>query len=303
MSTVEYITDENFDEEVLQADKPVLVDFTASWCGPCKLLAPTLDKIAAERDDLKIVKIDVGGNPKTREATNPETRKTYDISAFPTLYLFRNGKIADARQGMSSKDTLTNWLNEALDKPVANDMNDSGQVKIYLKSVEEERNKEAKEEIKKLAKNIGRKIKMVSAGLKFAGGITLVATGTGIPAWMLGGSALGISASQFTKAYKDDLADSDENPSTGQRALSAVFNAATLAAGIALFSTPTTGLLTGAAVVFGSWMILTGSSGVLKDVYKLASNNKDTTTTESTEELECKDGVCEIPSPKNDGPS
>ncbi|MCB9597164.1 MAG: thioredoxin [Sandaracinaceae bacterium] len=78
------VNDLSFDDEVLRADRPVLVDFGAVWCSPCRLQEPLLEKLAAERDDVVVVKVDVEDSPVTAQ--------TYGVRAMPTLVLFRNGQ-------------------------------------------------------------------------------------------------------------------------------------------------------------------------------------------------------------------
>ena len=77
------VTQSNFTAEVLESDKPVLVDFTAAWCPPCRAMNPILDEIAADRDDLRIVKLDVDDNQ--------ETAAQYGVMSMPTFMLFRDG--------------------------------------------------------------------------------------------------------------------------------------------------------------------------------------------------------------------
>ena len=100
------VTDANFQAEVIESETPVLVDFWAPWCGPCRMVAPVLQEIAAERDDLRIVKLNTDDNPHT--AAN------YGILAIPTMLLFRNGAEAHRIQGAMPKKRLEAELEPAL---------------------------------------------------------------------------------------------------------------------------------------------------------------------------------------------
>ena len=82
MAVIE-LTQENFEQEVLQSDKPVLVDFWASWCGPCRMLSPIVDEIADERDDIKVGKINVD--------EQQELARKYGVMSIPTVIVFRDG--------------------------------------------------------------------------------------------------------------------------------------------------------------------------------------------------------------------
>jgi thioredoxin 1 len=100
---IHYVTDDNFDAEVLQSPTPVLVDYWAEWCGPCKMIAPILDDIAKEYTGrLKIAKLNIDENP----GTPPK----YGIRGIPTLMLFKNGNLEAQKVGALSKSQLTAFL-------------------------------------------------------------------------------------------------------------------------------------------------------------------------------------------------
>jgi thioredoxin len=97
-SSVIKLDESNFDREVTQGDKPVIVDFWAEWCGPCKMIAPLLDEIAREKaDSLKVAKVNVD--------ENQSLSLKYNIRAIPALLFFKNGQLRDQVTGVASKKT------------------------------------------------------------------------------------------------------------------------------------------------------------------------------------------------------
>jgi len=100
-------SDANFESDVLKSSAPVVVDFWAEWCGPCKMIAPVLDEIAgALGDKVKIVKLNVD--------ENPDTAAKYGIMSIPTLMLFKNGEIASRQVGAAPKQKLQQWISSAV---------------------------------------------------------------------------------------------------------------------------------------------------------------------------------------------
>ena len=101
--SVKAVSDSDFEAEVINSDIPVMVDFWAEWCGPCKALMPVVEEIAGEMGDkVKIVKINI------EEA--PETPTKYGLRGVPTLMLFKDGKVVDTRVGGMPKAQLSDWL-------------------------------------------------------------------------------------------------------------------------------------------------------------------------------------------------
>lgn len=103
--SVQTITKENFEEKVLQSEKPVLVDFWASWCGPCRMVSPIVDEIAAERNDIAVGKVDVDDQP--------ELAAQFGIMSIPTLLVFKNGAVVQKTVGVQPKERLLALLDQA----------------------------------------------------------------------------------------------------------------------------------------------------------------------------------------------
>lgn len=100
---IKYVTDASFEQDVLKSDKPVLLDFWAEWCGPCKMIAPVLDAIAKEyAGKLTVVKLNIDDNPQTPQH--------YGVRGIPTLMLFKNGEVEATKVGALTKPELAKFI-------------------------------------------------------------------------------------------------------------------------------------------------------------------------------------------------
>ena len=105
--SVKSIKEDAFEEEVVKSELPVLIDFWAEWCGPCKEVSPILEEISTEMSDsIKIVKVNID--------QNPNIPSQYGVQSIPTLIIFKKGEVVATKIGMSSKNELLSWINTSI---------------------------------------------------------------------------------------------------------------------------------------------------------------------------------------------
>lgn len=104
---IKTVSDATFDAEVLKSDQPIIVDYWAEWCGPCKQIAPLLEELATEKDGV----VTIG---KLNIDENPETPARYGVRGIPTLMLFKNGQVVGTTVGVMSKRALSDWVDSLI---------------------------------------------------------------------------------------------------------------------------------------------------------------------------------------------
>jgi len=254
MAAIINATDATFNEEVFKSDKPVLVDFHAPWCGPCKTMTPVLEEIAAEKPDLKVVKLDIDANK--------ETPQNLGIRSIPLLMIVRNGTILAHWIGAVPKEKLSSFLDTTLAEPT-----DGITGEQYKANAEKEFNEQLKA-IEKAA----RPRAMISSAVKIAGGLTLLFAAAAALPLPLAAAASAVIAFNLVRgasifSNKEKVPDLYTN--FAGRAFSAVSNATTTATGAGLFFVAATSgswLAASGATLLGMYMFFSGMGGMTRDL-------------------------------------
>lgn len=252
------VDDARFDDVVLTAEKPVLVDFTATWAAPCRALAEALDRFAAQNSGIEIVKIDGGGDYAGAPSDNPRAMARFDIRVFPTLLLFRGGKVAGMAIGAMDADKLATWSQDILGNPPENDIAPEN---FAAYSAEFYRRLEQAQRTQMVTQT--RRVTLGVAAAELTGAGLLMAAGGPFGAAMAGPAAAR-AAWQGAQALrkKDEMPQPVKN-----RALSALFNLSAAATGMGLVMAPADNIVTKAAcVVFATYFMAVGGLRLMGDM-------------------------------------
>lgn len=273
MKKNQILTDDTFDENVLQSDTPVLVNFTATWASPCKRFNPTLKSFAETRGDIHVAKVDVGGNYHGAPSDNPELFTRYDIRVFPTLLLFRDGKVAGMAIGEMDEEKLAAWTKAILDNPVENDIAPDA-FKAYSQQFFSQLEQQC------LQQNINTNRKVFAAksvfNLACAGFLATV----GGPFGMIAAAPIGAKAA--IEGSRAALNNTESPRPINRQPFRSIFNLASTAGGMALMAAPVTNLggnmsnpvMTGVALVVGLYLFISGSAQLLGDMVEIAFGKK-----------------------------
>lgn len=255
---IKLLSDETFDHAVLKSDKPVLVNFTATWAAPCRNLAPVLAAYAKENDALSVAKIDVGGDAPGAEVENAESFNRYDIRVYPTLLLFRDGKVAGMAIGEMNADKLNAWTQDILNKPADNDITPED-FRAYSAQFYQQLETAQKSHMV----GLGRRVAMGVSAIELAGAALFATVGGPFGMAVAAPTALPCGAQGVKAAI-----DKDNMPQpVGNKALSLIFNLSASATGMGLVLAPAANMgVKAACVVAATYFLAVGGLRLFADV-------------------------------------